>query len=117
MADRTIVLAENGRHAVRGVSVVNQSEFVAYQDDDDALTYVIDLANYLDGATISSVSRLPNGATITNTSNTTTRITQRLKGFGRVEIKATLSNGDVQQLFLNVAARKTSNRKNADYVT
>lgn len=116
MVDRTILLAENGRSAVRGLSVMTPHEFLAYQEDEDALTYVIDFAPYLDGtATISTVTRTPNGATITNTSNTTTRITQRLKGFGRVDIRATFSNGDTQQLFINIVPRATSDRKLSVY--
>ena len=115
MADRTIVLAQNKRHSLRGLTQVGPQEFAAYHDDEDDLTYTIDLASYLDGATISSVSRTPNGATITNTANTTTRITQRLKGFGRVAVKATFSNGDIEQLFINVLPRANSDRKDAAF--
>jgi hypothetical protein len=82
MPDRTIVLAENKRHAVRGVSALSLQEFMAYQDDDDALTYTIDMAPYLGTATISTVTRTPKGLTVTNTSNTTTRIIQRLERQG-----------------------------------
>ena len=49
MADRTIVLATNGRHSVRGLTAVNGQEFKAYQETDDNLTYVVDMSSYLDG--------------------------------------------------------------------
>ncbi len=105
MADRTIVLAQNKRHAVRGVTVVNPQEFSAYQEDDDDLTYIVDMSSYLDGATISSVTRTPTGVTVSNTSNTTTRITQRLKGFGYVDFKVTASSGDVEEFRLTIQPR------------
>lgn len=105
MADRTIVLAQNKRHAVRGVTVVNPQEFSAYQEDDDDLTYVVDMSSYLDGATIASVTRTANGPTVSNTSNTTTRITQRLKGFGCVDIKVTSSSGEVEEFRLTIQPR------------
>ena len=70
MADRTVVLSQNGRHAVRGLSVNNPSEFSAYQDDADDLTYVVDLSAYLDGATIIVVTRVPHGVFISGSSNT-----------------------------------------------
>lgn len=115
MADRTIVLAQNKRHAVRGVTVVNPQEFSAYQEDDDDLTYTVDMSSYLDGATISSVTRTSSGVTTTNTSNTTTRITQRLKGFGYIDIKATLSTGDIESLRIVIKPRANSQRWANDY--
>lgn len=105
MADRTIVLSQNKRHAVRGVTVVNPQEFSAYQEDDDDLTYIVDMSSYLDGATISSVTRTPTGVTVSNTSNTTTRITQRLKGFGFVDLKVTSSDGDVEEFRISIQPR------------
>ncbi len=115
MADRTIVLAQNKRHAVRGVTVVNPQEFSAYQEDDDDLTYIVDMSSYLDGATISSVTRTPTGVTVSNTSNTTTRITQRLKGFGYLDIKATLSSGDIESFRIVIQPRGRSERYVNDY--
>jgi len=108
MADRTIVLAQNKRHAVRGVTVVNPQEFSAYQEDDDDLTYIVDMSSYLDGATISSVTRTPTGVTVSNTSNTTTRLTQRLKGFGYVDINVTSSSGEVEQFRITIQPRGNS---------
>jgi len=108
VADRTIVLATNKRHAVRGLTVVNPQEFSAYQEDNDDLTYIVDMSSYLDGATISSVTRTPTGVTVTNTSNTTTRITQRLKGFGYVDFKVTTSSGDVEEFRLVIQQRASS---------
>lgn len=108
MADRTIVLAQNKRHAVRGLTVVNPQEFSAYQEEDDNLTYIIDMSSYLDGATISSVTRTATGVTVSNTSNTTTRLTQRLKGFGYVDFKVTTSSGDVEEFRLVIQQRASS---------
>lgn len=108
MADRTIVLAQNKRHAVRGLTVVNPQEFAAVQEQDDNLTYIIDMSSYLDGATISSVTRTATGVTVSNTSNTTTRLTQRLKGFGYVDFKVTTSSGDVEEFRLVIQQRASS---------
>lgn len=115
MADRTIVLAQNKRHAVRGLSVVNPQEFSAYQEDDDELTYIVDMSSYLDGATISSVTRTPTGTTVSNTSNTTTRLTQRLKGFGYVDFKVTTSSGDIDVFRINITQRTNSPSFLSDY--
>jgi len=108
VADRTIVLATNKRHAVRGLTVVNPQEFSAYQEDNDDLTYIVDMSSYLDGATISSVTRTPTGVTVSNTSNTTTRLTQRLKGFGHVDFKVTTSSGDIEEFRIKIQPRAGS---------
>jgi hypothetical protein len=108
VADRTIVLATNKRHAVRGLTVVNPQEFSAYQEDNDDLTYIVDMSSYLDGATISSVTRTPTGVTVSNTSNTTTRLTQRLKGFGFVDFKVTTSSGDIEEFRIKIQPRAGS---------
>lgn len=115
MADRTIVLAQNGRHSVRGLSVITPQEFRAYQDKDDALTYTIDYTAYLDGATISSVTRTATGTTVTGTSNTTTKIIQRLSGFGYVDISATLSSGDTDVLRICIIPRLANSRARDNY--
>ncbi len=108
MTDRTIVFATNGRHSLRGLTQVNPGEFQATQDDNDDLTYTADLTSYLEGATISSVTRTASGVTVSNTSNTTTKILQRLKGFGYVDIKATLSTGDIDQFRICINPRSSS---------
>jgi hypothetical protein len=105
VADRTVVLAQNGRHAVRGLSVNNPSEFSAYQDDDDDLTYVVDMSSYLDGATITLVTRVPEGVAISNTANTTSRLSQRLRGFGYVDFRVLTSAGDVEEFRINIMRR------------
>jgi hypothetical protein len=115
VADRTIVLATNKRHAVRGLTVVNPQEFSAYQEDNDDLTYIVDMSSYLDGATISSVTRTATGVTVTGTSNTTTRIIQRLKGFGYVVIKVTTSTGDIEEFRIEIKPRANSERFLSDY--
>ncbi|NBW13615.1 MAG: hypothetical protein EBR82_36980 [Caulobacteraceae bacterium] len=105
MANRRIVLGTNGRHSLRGVSAISPAEFLAYQDETDSLTYVIDAANYLETATISSVIRTASSLTVTSASNTTTTATQRLKGTGYVDIKLTLSTGEVDQFRITVRER------------
>jgi hypothetical protein len=108
LADRTLVFATNGRHSLRGLTQVNPQEFSAVQDDEDDLTYIVDMTAYLDGATISSVTRTANGPIVTNQSNTTTTITTRLKWFGPVDFKATFSDGDTQQFRINILPREKS---------
>jgi hypothetical protein len=66
------------------------------------------MSSYLDGATISSVTRTPTGVTVTNTSNTTTRLTQRLKGFGHVDFKVTTSSGDIEEFRITIQPRAGS---------
>jgi len=105
MADRTVLLAQNGRHALRGLTLVNPQEFSAYQEDDDDLTYIVDMSNYLDGSTISAVTRNASGVVVSNTSNTTTRLSQRLKGFGRVDFKVTTSGGDIEEFRITIQPR------------
>lgn len=116
MVDRTLILAENGRNSLRGVTQINAGEFEAYQDEDDALTYTIDLAPYLGSDTIASVTRTASGPTVANTSNTTTRIIQRLTGFGYVDIAATMTGGDVQQFRLWVKPRVNDRNVITNYV-
>jgi len=108
MADRTILLAQNGRHALRGLTQVNPQEFSAYQEVDDSLTYIIDMSSYLDGDTISSVTRTASGPLVSNTSNTTTRVTQRLSGFGYVDFKVTTTAGDVEEFRITLQPRGNS---------
>jgi hypothetical protein len=105
MVDRTIVLAQNKRHGLRGLTQVTPQEFVAYHEDNDALTYVVDMAAYLDGETITNVTRVSTGVVISNASNTSTRLIQRLSSFGSVEFKVTTSAGDVEQFRLSILQR------------
>lgn len=115
MPDRTIILATNGRHGLRGLTQVNPQEFLAYQDANDDLTYTADTSAYGEGATLSTVTRTAYGPTVTNTSNTTTRITQRLKGFGYVDIKFTTSAGDSDQFRIVIEPRaETLHSQNYD---
>ncbi|MFO0476585.1 MAG: hypothetical protein ACK52K_15705 [Alphaproteobacteria bacterium] len=108
MADRTILLAQNKRHATRGLSVVNPQEFLAYQEDDDNLTYIVDMGAYLDGATIVLVTRTPTGVAISNASNTTTRLTQRLAGYGHVDFRVQTSAGDTEQFRVYIQPRASN---------
>ena len=116
LADRTLVLATNGRFSARGLTSIGPQEFAAYQDEDDNLTYVVDLSPYLEGATISSVTRTADGPTVSNTSATSTRITQRLKGFGYVDITATLSTGDVEQIRICIKPRANNSVRISNYI-
>ena len=115
MADRTLVLGTNGRHSLRGLSAVGPQEFQAYQDEDDALTYTLDYTAYLDGATISTVTRTASGPTITNTSNTTTKVIQRLSGTGYVDITVTTSTGDTDQIRICIKPRLNGIQLNNNY--
>lgn len=96
MTDRTIILAENGRASYRGLTREGEALWANYQRETDDLTYVIDYSNWLGSDTISSMTRTAYGTTVAGTSNTTTTSTQRLKGSGFVDIKATLTSGQVR---------------------
>ena len=109
-------MAQNGRHGLRGVSARNPSEFEGVQDDDDNLTYTVDMASYLGTDTISSVTRVPWGLTVSNSANTTTQITQRLKGFGYVDIKASLASGDVEKFRIYILQRTPTATGTQDYI-
>jgi hypothetical protein len=78
---------------------------MAYQDDDDALTYTLDYAAYLEGATISTVTRVESGVTSANESNTTTRVIQRLSNFGYIDINVVTSSGDTDQVRITIMPR------------
>lgn len=100
--NRTITLADNKRYSLRGVSHLSNREFYAYQEDEDNLTYLIDLSSYIDGANITAVNVKPNGNTISGAFHTTTKIAQRIKGFGRLDVRVTLDSGDTENIFLNI---------------
>jgi len=108
MVDRIAILAENGRASLRGMSMTGPTDFRAWQSDDEAPTYTLDLANLLGSATISSVVRVASGPTVSNTSNTTTKVVQRLQRPGIVEIKVTASSGDVFQYRILIIPKGTS---------
>jgi hypothetical protein len=108
MVDRIAILAENGRSSLRGMSMSGPTDFMAWQSDDEAPTYTLDLANLLGAATISSVVRTAHGPTVTNTSNTTTQVIQRLQRAGMVEIDVTASSGDVFQYRILIIPKGTS---------
>jgi hypothetical protein len=60
---------------------------------------------YLDGATIVLVTRTPTGVVISNASNTTTRLTQRLAGYGHVDFRVQTSAGDTEQFRVYIQPR------------
>ena len=97
MTDRTILIAENGRATSRGVRIDGPNRFVAYHRDADDLIYVLDYAAWLGSGTITSVSRGASGTVVAGTSNTTTTVTQRLKGRGYVDIAITTAAGMTRQ--------------------
>ncbi len=105
MADRTIIMGQNGRHGLRGVSARNPSEFEAYHETGDNLTYTVDMSAYLGTDTISSVTRTPYGLTVSNASNTTTTLSQRLSGFGYVDIKVITAAGDSERFRIYIEQR------------
>ena len=97
MTDRTIIIAENGRASVRGVTREGEALWTAFQRENDNLSYVLDYSNWLaTGETISSVARTSYGTTIAGATNTTTTATQRLKGTGYVDIETTTSASQVR---------------------
>jgi hypothetical protein len=108
MPDRTIVFAPNNRHALRGLSQLNPAAFLAYADEADNATYTFDLDAWLDGATIASVARQGSGVSSSNEANTTTRLTQRLTGFGFIDFTVTTSAGDVDRFRVCIEPRASA---------
>jgi hypothetical protein len=96
LTDRRIIIAENNRASFRGVAREGDALWVAYQREDDSLTYVLDYSNWLGSETISSVTRVSSGTTVAGTANTTTTVTQRLKGAGYVDVEITTSGSQVK---------------------
>lgn len=105
MTDRTIIFAEGGRASCRGVTQTSEAKFLAWQRDDDDLTYVWNFANWLGSETISSVTREGSGVTAAGTSNTTTTMTQRLTGQGYMDFKIVTSGTQTKQFRLIIAPR------------
>jgi len=95
MPDRRIAFYENARTTTRGIKEINPAHFRAYHRQDDDLTYTLDYSGWLGSETISSVTRTAQGPTVTGTSNTTTQVSQRLKGQGYVDIYITTSGSQV----------------------
>jgi len=108
MVDKIAILGENGRTSLRGMSASGPTDFRAWQSVDESPTYTFDLAGLLGAATISSVSRVAAGTIVSNTSNTTTQIIQRLKGAGVVEVNATASTGDIFQFRIIITPKGTT---------
>ena len=70
---------------------------------DEVETFTIDASAWLQsGETISSVERTADGATISGTSNTTTRAVQNLSGEGDAVINLVTSAGREKQVWLRV---------------
>lgn len=85
---------------------------MAWQRDDDTLTYVLDYSNWLGTDTISSVTRETSGTAATGTSNTTTTATQKLNSDGYMDIKITTAAGMVRQdrICIKQRSEDTDNR-------
>lgn len=88
-----------------GITQVTPEEFRAYQAEDDSLTYIFDLSAYLETDTISSVTRTSSGPAISNTSNTTATLTQRLSGTGYVDFDVVTAAGDTKSFRLCIERR------------
>lgn len=105
MTDRTIIFGENGKCSTRGIRQVSEAGFMAWQRDDDTLTYVLDYSNWLGSDTISSVTREYSGTTGSGTSNTTTTATQKLNSDGYLDIKITTAAGMIKQDRIRIKQR------------
>ena len=105
MADRSIILAENGRTSTRGVKQLAEALFLAYQRDDDALKYTVDFTNWLSGGTISTVTRTLVGTVASSTSATTLTTTQKLRGQGYLDLKVLDSNGNTKTVRICIENR------------
>jgi len=105
MTDRIILFATNGRATCRGIRQVSEARFMAYQRDDDNLKYTLDYEAWLDGGTISTVTRELSGTSATSTSATTLQAIQKLTGQGYMDIKVLDSNGNTKQARIVIAPR------------
>lgn len=106
MSDRVVYLAENGRQASRGLSRASDGAWYTALADGEVDTFTIDASAWLQtGETIASVERTADGATITGTSNTTTRAIQNLSGVGDAVINLVTSTGREKQVWFRVEDR------------
>ena len=115
MADRTIILATNDRASYRGIKRLAEAAWLAFQRADDNLKYTIDYTNFLDGGTISTITRTLSGVTATSTSNTTLSAVQKLTGDGYCDIKMLDSNGNTRVDRINIMHRSEEDTRTDDY--
>jgi len=104
-----IVKAPNGHYSLDGLSL-RDGRPTLYKDPDDDVTVVIDWSRVLGSATIDTIENTGTGITVDNASNTTTTSTFNVYGTptrndARVNIKATLDDGQVITERLNVIER------------
>lgn len=109
MADRTILMQENGRLTMRGLFMLNGYP-TAFHDDDDKLTYTVDWSRWLGANTISAVTNTADDMTITGESNTTTTATFTVElddgASGELEQQITDSGGQKKTLRIRYRSRR-----------
>jgi len=93
MADRIIFVGENDRASYRGIKRLGPAHWMDYGRLADDRVFTFDYTGWLNGDTISSVTRTASGLTVAGDSNTTTQAIQRVSGTGYVDIKITTAAG------------------------
>lgn len=101
MTTVSIRLLENDRVSVRGASRQLRGVVIDI-DADETIPVTIDWTSWLAGDTISSVSNLASGVTVSGASNTTTAASFKLSGSsaGYVEHRVTTTAGAIKELII-----------------
>lgn len=115
MVDRVVVLSENGRSSLRGVSRIGPNDFLVFHADADELPYSFDYENLLDGDTIFEVQRQASGPTVSDPFNTATVARQKVKGCGCLEINVVTNGGNTFSHRLWIRPKEAATRRFADY--
>lgn len=110
MADRVILMQENGRITTRGLFMLSGYP-TAFHDDQDKLTYTADWSRWLGSSTISSVVNTSEAdMTISGASNTTTTTTFTIEldegSSGELEQQITDSAGQKKTLRIRFRSRR-----------
>jgi hypothetical protein len=109
MADRRIIVQENGRHTLRGLHM-QDGHPALWMDKDEILTVNVDWSRWLGSATISSDTwTTDDNVTISSQSNTTTVSTVTISGDpgtrSDLTITMTASDGQKKQITVRVLGR------------
>jgi len=117
MADRTILMQENGRLTMRGLFMLNGYP-TAFHDDGDVLAYTVDWSRWLGSNTISAVTNTSEAdMAITGESNTTTTatFTVRLDEGSSGELEQQITDSAGQKKALRIRYRSRRDDEQEDY--
>ncbi len=117
MADRTILVQENGRLTMRGLFMLTGYP-TAFHDDGDKLTYTVDWSRWLGSNTISAVTNTAESdVTISGESNTTTTaaFTAELDTGASAEVEQQITDSAGQKKTLRIRYRSRRDDEQRDY--